>query len=331
MSRVTGPVFSICKSLVICAPVFSVALKRWVLARRYAGLRLEKTSVARLALSSAKRSWRMNTPGNSNVQSMEEILDDIRRKAADRRVSPLARGDGSGAAVVVAGGDDLVALNDDIVVPDVSDLPSIIRNGGMRRGSAARNNITELRPARGNRLMQALGVAGRSIAGVAAVAAHDSAAVAHPEPAAELSGADGEAIDAPSADQAAPGGDRARVAEVTVSREMVSFLDTRMRRMGACEPSAPVCATADEACQGDAMALATMEQAHQLRNELAIACGLASAASEVEYERPGLPDSAAELLRPMLRQWIADNMPRIVEQALHMELAENVASGKSNS
>lgn len=330
MSRVTGPVFSICRSLVIGAAHFSVALKRRVLARRYAEVRLEKTSVARLALSSAKRSWRMNTPGNSNVQSMEDILDDIRRKAADRRVSPVARGDRSGA-VVVAGDEDVVALNDDIVVPDVSDLPSIIRNGGMRRGSTARNNITELRPARGSRLMQALGVAGRSIAGVSAVAVHESAAVAHPEPAAELSGANGEAIEAPSADHAATGGDRALVAEVTVSREMVSFLDTRMRRMGACEQPAQVCATADEACQGDALALVTMEQAHQLRNELAIACGLASAASEVECERPGLPDSAAELLRPMLRQWIADNMPRIVEQALHMELAENVASGKGNS
>ena len=66
----------------------------------------------------------MNTPGNSNVQSMEDILDDIRRKAADRRVSPVARGDRSGA-VVVAGDEDVVALNDDIVVPDVSDLPRV--------------------------------------------------------------------------------------------------------------------------------------------------------------------------------------------------------------
>jgi cell pole-organizing protein PopZ len=32
--------------------------------------------------------------------------------------------------------------------------------------------------------------------------------------------------------------------------------------------------------------------------------------------------AAAELLRPMLRQWLADNMPRIVEDALRSELTE---------
>jgi hypothetical protein len=35
---------------------------------------------------------------------------------------------------------------------------------------------------------------------------------------------------------------------------------------------------------------------------------------------PKLDRSAAELLRPMLRQWLADNMPRIVEDALRSEL-----------
>jgi len=37
-----------------------------------------------------------------------------------------------------------------------------------------------------------------------------------------------------------------------------------------------------------------------------------------------LDDTAAELLRPMLRQWLDDNMPRIVERALRIELAETV-------
>jgi hypothetical protein len=39
-----------------------------------------------------------------------------------------------------------------------------------------------------------------------------------------------------------------------------------------------------------------------------------------------IEDSTADLLRPMLRQWLADNMPRMVEKALHIEVAE---SGKS--
>ena len=37
----------------------------------------------------------------------------------------------------------------------------------------------------------------------------------------------------------------------------------------------------------------------------------------------GFDDTAADLLRPMLRQWLDSNMPRIVEKALRLELAEN--------
>ncbi|MBC7831869.1 MAG: DUF2497 domain-containing protein [Hyphomicrobium sp.] len=37
---------------------------------------------------------------------------------------------------------------------------------------------------------------------------------------------------------------------------------------------------------------------------------------------PKMDRAAAELLRPMLRQWLADNMPRIVEDALRSELTE---------
>ncbi len=35
-----------------------------------------------------------------------------------------------------------------------------------------------------------------------------------------------------------------------------------------------------------------------------------------------LEDTVAEMLRPMLRKWLDDNMPRIVEQAMRVELAE---------
>jgi uncharacterized protein len=38
----------------------------------------------------------------------------------------------------------------------------------------------------------------------------------------------------------------------------------------------------------------------------------------------GVDDVTADLLRPMLRQWLADNMPRMVEKALHIEVAESV-------
>ena len=37
-----------------------------------------------------------------------------------------------------------------------------------------------------------------------------------------------------------------------------------------------------------------------------------------------IEDTTADLLRPMLRQWLADNMPRMFEKVLHIEIAESV-------
>lgn len=46
-------------------------------------------------------------------------------------------------------------------------------------------------------------------------------------------------------------------------------------------------------------------------------------------EEPGtIEDTTADLLRPMLRQWLADNMPRMVEKALHIEIAESIKAPK---
>lgn len=52
-----------------------------------------------------------------------------------------------------------------------------------------------------------------------------------------------------------------------------------------------------------------------------------SAAAPGEAPAP-IEDSTADLLRPMLRQWLAENMPRMVEKALHIEVAESVKSKK---
>jgi cell pole-organizing protein PopZ len=40
-----------------------------------------------------------------------------------------------------------------------------------------------------------------------------------------------------------------------------------------------------------------------------------------------LEDTVADLLRPMLRQWLDANMPKIVEKTLRVELAEGVKTG----
>jgi hypothetical protein len=45
-------------------------------------------------------------------------------------------------------------------------------------------------------------------------------------------------------------------------------------------------------------------------------------------ETGSIEDTTADLLRPMLRQWLADNMPRMVEKALHIEIAESVKTPK---
>jgi cell pole-organizing protein PopZ len=37
-----------------------------------------------------------------------------------------------------------------------------------------------------------------------------------------------------------------------------------------------------------------------------------------------LDDTIIELLRPMIRQWLDDNMPRMVEKALRIELAASL-------
>lgn len=50
-------------------------------------------------------------------------------------------------------------------------------------------------------------------------------------------------------------------------------------------------------------------------------------ASSVPGAPPKMDRAAAELLRPMLRQWLAENMPRIVEDALRSELTETTQGG----
>jgi cell pole-organizing protein PopZ len=53
-------------------------------------------------------------------------------------------------------------------------------------------------------------------------------------------------------------------------------------------------------------------------------------------EKPGkeaapprkLDTAASELLRPMLRQWLSENMPRIVEEALRSELDSSQSAGE---
>lgn len=100
-----------------------------------------------------------------------------------------------------------------------------------------------------------------------------------------------------------------------VAREMVSFLDTRMSRMSAqqqpvatqqiIDQSVPLAQPLTEAAAADPL----------------IATPATPEAASMELPATILQDGAAELLRPLLKQWLTENMPRIVEKALHMEVA----------
>ena len=44
-----------------------------------------------------------------------------------------------------------------------------------------------------------------------------------------------------------------------------------------------------------------------------------------------MEETVADLLRPMLRSWLAENMPRIVERALRREITEQLSGDKQEA
>lgn len=115
------------------------------------------------------------------------------------------------------------------------------------------------------------------------------------------------------------------------------------------EPSPPSDPVTDPS---EALLDAVVDLVHQQPNALSVFASGASfvtgvggikiadevAAAQAEAQEPepaGVPDAppakldraAAELLRPMLRQWLAENMERILEEALRSELSEQSRGG----
>lgn len=147
-----------------------------------------------------------------------------------------------------------------------------------------------------------------------------------------------------------------------VPRQMAAFKDTRFRGMGAApqpiEPApvwpAPVEATAAPLTysEPDPMpALVPVEVAAPAYPAFGLPEPTAAAVVETlpavipppplpppltttdaaegeSFKGAPIEDATADLLRPMLRQWLADNMPRMVEKALHIEVAETVKTGR---
>lgn len=100
-----------------------------------------------------------------------------------------------------------------------------------------------------------------------------------------------------------------------VKREMPTFFDTRINRLGeltrkAFEP--PVSAEPPPPPAAPAQAQPERQEQRQ-----------PPALPEVNYAQHAansVDDAAAQLLRPMLRQWLQENMPKIVEKALLSEV-----------
>lgn len=100
-----------------------------------------------------------------------------------------------------------------------------------------------------------------------------------------------------------------------VRREMPSFFDTRLNRLGEMtrhmnapkqlEPPRP---------EPQAQAPQPPPLRHPMQQSADDAHGAPAG---------GLEDAAAQLLRPILKQWLTDNMPKIVEKALRSEAGED--------
>jgi cell pole-organizing protein PopZ len=52
--------------------------------------------------------------------------------------------------------------------------------------------------------------------------------------------------------------------------------------------------------------------------------------SDIDLDR-AIEDTVADLLRPMLRTWLAENMPKIVERALRREMSERLMASRKNN
>lgn len=69
--------------------------------------------------------------------------------------------------------------------------------------------------------------------------------------------------------------------------------------------------------------------ASNLYDDLPPLGGLPAISSETGLDRP-MEDAVADLLRPLLKTWLAENMPKIVERALRREMSERLLPGQKS-
>lgn len=102
-----------------------------------------------------------------------------------------------------------------------------------------------------------------------------------------------------------------------VKRVMAPFFDTRLNRM-----SGMSCMPVEEAVEIEAPARQPIVEPPQPPR-------LPEVASSGGLHNDGVEDAAAQLLRPILKQWLTENMPKIVEKALRSEAGDDDFNGSS--
>jgi cell pole-organizing protein PopZ len=106
----------------------------------------------------------------------------------------------------------------------------------------------------------------------------------------------------PAREPAARKSDRARPKREDITRVMAPFCDTRLSRMGELTHATEVVVEEPEEA-------VVTEVTHPPRLPELSSAGMGD----------GVEDAAAQLLRPILKQWLTENMPKIVEKALRSE------------
>jgi cell pole-organizing protein PopZ len=112
-----------------------------------------------------------------------------------------------------------------------------------------------------------------------------------------------------------------------VKRVMVPFCDTRLNRMGGMSSF-----QADEHVEIEVAARQPIVEPPQPPRIPEVASGVHSGAHSSAHSavhNDGVEDAAAQLLRPILKQWLMENMPKIVEKALRSESGDDDFNGSS--
>lgn len=117
-----------------------------------------------------------------------------------------------------------------------------------------------------------------------------------------------------------------------VKRQMAPFKDTRMSRLsdGAQTRAAPpqTQPAPQQSAPGNTSQEPIRANVPAIQDPQAVAQG-----NHPEHDQlvPSGRDAAAELMRPVLRQWLGENMPKIVETALEIEAKETLHPDDPNN